>query len=78
MTTMTEPRPTIFELLTTYHRSLEDMKSWLDEAGLSAVERAGIADAWQSDMNAWFRANGYCFACNRTLSRCRCADPDEV
>ncbi|UCF68248.1 MAG: hypothetical protein JSV80_02800 [Acidobacteriota bacterium] len=64
---------TIFELLTAYHRSLDAMKQWLDEAGLSDVERISIADAWQAEMTDWFREQGYCFACNRPLRRCGCA-----
>ena len=65
---------TIFDLLTAYHRSLENMKAWLAEAGLDPDERAAIADAWQEDMVAWFREHGYCFVCHRPLERCRCAD----
>ncbi len=66
----------IFDLLSTYHRSLDNMKRWLQESDLDEVERIGIADAWQSEMNEWFRDHGYCFACNRPLVRCSCA-PDE-
>jgi hypothetical protein len=62
----------IFELLSAYHRSLETMKAWLDEAELAEAERMGIADAWQAEMSAWFRSNGFCFACNRPLDRCSC------
>ena len=64
--------PTIFELLTAYHRSLENMKAWLAEADLDPLERAAIADAWQEEMVAWFREHGYCFVCHRPLARCRC------
>ncbi|GEM_PF-2377194 len=63
---------TIFDLLSSYHRSLENMKAWLDEANLSSEERIGIADAWQEEAFAWFHSHGYCFACNRNLQRCRC------
>lgn len=65
-------RQSIFELLSAYHRSLDSMRVWLDEADLSEVERIGIADAWQSEMRDWFRVHGYCFGCNRPLARCRC------
>ncbi|RMG43155.1 MAG: hypothetical protein D6718_12855 [Acidobacteria bacterium] len=63
---------TIFDLLTAYHRSLETMRAWLDEADMTDVERAGIADAWQAEMAEWFRRHGYCFGCNRPLARCSC------
>lgn len=63
---------TIFDLLQDYHRSLRNMHAWLDEAGLDEVERVGIADAWQAEMRAWFRAHGFCFGCNRPLERCDC------
>ena len=66
------PKRSIFELLSTYHRSLENMKTWLDAAGFSEVERIGLADAWQAEMTAWFREQGYCFACNKPLRRCTC------
>lgn len=72
------PRPAgpakIFELLRAYHTSLETMRLWLDAAELSDDERIGIADAWQSEMKALFRESGFCFACNRSLDRCVCAD----
>ncbi|MDQ7008215.1 MAG: hypothetical protein Q9Q40_13400 [Acidobacteriota bacterium] len=63
---------TIFDLLTAYHRSLENMAAWLDEAGFEEVERMGIVDAWQAEMTEWFRSKGYCFACNRRLELCHC------
>ncbi len=63
---------TIFELLTEYHRRLDVMKATLDRSGCDAVERIGIADAFQSDMQEWFQENGFCFACNRALTRCCC------
>ncbi len=66
-------RPTIFELLSGYRRSFEAMQAWLDEAGLAADERAGIADAWQAEMEAWFRERGYCFVCHRPVERCSCS-----
>ncbi|NJN64441.1 MAG: hypothetical protein HC882_05885 [Acidobacteria bacterium] len=71
------PPKTIFDLLTTYHRSLDNMKRWLEESDLDEIERIGIADAWQGEMHAWFRANGYCFACNRALERCTCEPLNE-
>jgi hypothetical protein len=64
---------TIFDLLTAYHASLDNMRNWLREAELSELERVAIADAWQSEMREWFRSNGHCFACNRALERCGCA-----
>ena len=66
-------RPTIFELLSSYRRSFEAMRAWLDESGLAAHERAGIADAWQAEMEAWFRDHGYCFVCHHPLGRCTCS-----
>lgn len=65
----------IFDLLTAYHHSLENMKAWLSEASFTDVERIGIIDAWQEEMREYFAVHGYCFACNRTLSRCRCEEP---
>ncbi len=70
----TVAKPTIFELLTAYHQSLDNMKAWLEEADLDEVARMGIADAWQAEMTASFEAQGYCFACNRELDRCTCSD----
>jgi hypothetical protein len=69
----TEQAPTIFDLLQAYHRSLENMRGWLAEVTLSELERIALADAWQEEMRAWFRENGYCFGCNREISRCHCA-----
>ena len=69
---------TIFELLTAYHRSLDNMKSWLSDAPLSRVERIGIIDAWQDEMREFFEQNGHCFGCNRRLDRCQCAEPVAV
>jgi hypothetical protein len=70
MTTMT-----IFQLLSEYHRRLDDMKERLDDDEIGEVERIGIADAWQAEMDEWFRSHGYCFACNRSLARCACGEP---
>ncbi|RMF73094.1 MAG: hypothetical protein D6738_09700 [Acidobacteria bacterium] len=64
--------PPIFALLARYRRSFEAMRAWLDEADLPLDERAGIADAWQAEMVAWFRENGVCLACHRPLDRCSC------
>jgi len=69
-----EPK-SIFELLSAYHRSLENMKAWLHEASLSEVERIGIIDAWQDEMREFFALHGYCFGCNRCLDRCDCEEP---
>lgn len=68
----TQGEESIFDLLTAYHRSLENMKAWLDEAGFDEVERMGIVDAWQAEMSEWFRSKGYCFACNRRVEHCHC------
>jgi hypothetical protein len=65
-------RPTIFELLSEYQRSLESMELWLATADLTESERIGIADAWQQEMAEWFRNHGFCFGCNRPLDRCAC------
>ena len=71
-----QTKPSIFELLTAYHQSLENMKAWLDEAGFDEVERIGIVDAWMAEMSAWFESQGYCFACNRELDRCDCVEDE--
>lgn len=69
---------TIFDLLSAYHRSLDNMRAWLDEAEFDEVERMGIVDAWQAEMMEWFRSHGYCFGCNKALQRCGCSeDPNE-
>ncbi len=51
------------------------MKGWLGESGLAESERMGVVDAWQQEMLDYFRENGFCFACNRPLARCRCEEP---
>jgi hypothetical protein len=66
---------TIFEVLSDYHRSLDNMRGWLDEAPLGETERMGVVDAWQQEMLDYFQSHGYCFACNRPLGRCRCDEP---
>ena len=64
----------IFQLLTEYHTSLENMRSWLHDSTLDEVERMGIIDAWQEEMKQYFQKHGFCFACNRPLGRCRCEE----
>jgi hypothetical protein len=64
----------IFQLLTEYHTSLDNMRSWLHDSTLDEVERMGIIDAWQEEMKQYFKKHGFCFACNRPLLRCRCAE----
>ena len=71
-------QPTIFDLLTAYHQSLDNMKAWLDEAGFDEIERIGIADAWMAEMSAWFESQGYCFACNKELARCECVEDEHA
>lgn len=66
---------TIFEVLSDYHRSLDNMRNWIRDLPLPQEEWMGMVDAWQQEMEAYFRRNGYCFACNRPLDRCRCEDP---
>lgn len=68
-----EPR-SIFQLLSAYHQSLENMRSWLAEADLNDLERIAIVDAWQDEMKQWFSENGYCFACSKPLGRCSCRE----
>ena len=67
---------TIFEIRRAYHDSLSNMRSWLTDTrvagGLTTLDRLSIIDAWQQEMVEFFERNGYCFACNRRLSRCRC------
>jgi hypothetical protein len=67
---------TIFEIRRAYHDSLGNMRSWLTDTrvsgGLTTLDRLSIIDAWQQEMVEFFERNGYCFACNRRLSRCRC------
>src|SRR6185503_17512942 len=64
----------IFQLLSEYHTSLDNMRSWLHDSTLDEVERMGIIDAWQEEMKQYFQKHGFCFACNRPLGRCRCAE----
>lgn len=66
----------IFEIRRAYHDSLDNMRGWLGDAAvsgsLSSLDRLSIIDAWQQEMVEFFERNGYCFACNRRLGRCRC------
>lgn len=71
----------IFELRTAYHNSLANMRVWLGDTSLSGqltvLDRLSILDAWQQEMTEFFERNGYCFACNRRLPRCECAESVE-
>ena len=64
----------IFQLLTEYHTSLDNMRSWLHDSTLDEVERMGIIDAWQEEMKQYFKKHGFCFACNRPIPRCQCPE----
>jgi hypothetical protein len=52
------------------------MRGWLGDDVLSrqltVLDRLSILDAWHQEMVEFFEKHGHCFACNRTLSRCRC------
>ena len=67
---------TIFHLRRAYHDSLSNMRGWLLDTSLSdrltVLDRLSIIDAWQQEMVEFFTRNGYCFACNRRVSRCTC------
>ena len=67
---------TIFDLRRAYHDSLSNIRGWFGDSTLSGrltvLDRLSILDAWQQEMMEFFERNGYCFACNRRLSRCRC------
>ncbi len=65
----------IFELLSTYNRSRENIRLLLDLSGMSDFEKVGFVDAWQDEMVDFFAHHGYCFACNRHLDRCECEEP---
>ncbi len=65
----------IFELLRIYHQSRENIRLLLEMSGMADYERMGFIDAWQEEMADFFARNGYCFACNRLLVRCECAEP---
>lgn len=67
---------TIFELRQAYHESLSNMRGWLGDHALSGrltvLDRLSILDAWQQEMIEFFENHGFCFSCNRRISRCRC------
>jgi len=42
---------------------------------MADYEKMGFIDAWQEEMAEFFARHGYCFACNRVLERCECAEP---
>ncbi len=65
----------IFELLRVYHQSRENIRILLEMSSMSDYERMGFIDAWQEEMADFFAKNGFCFACNRLLARCDCAEP---
>lgn len=69
-------RMSIFELRRAYHDSLSNIRGWFGDTNVSGrlttLDRLSILDAWQQEMVEFFEKNGYCFACNRRLSRCRC------
>jgi len=69
-------RMTIFQLRRAYHDSLSNMRGWLLDTTLSgqltALDRLSIIDAWQQEMVEFFVDNGYCFSCNKRLTRCSC------
>jgi hypothetical protein len=71
----TAGRRKIFELLRTYHESRENIRLLLDMSHMADYEKIGFIDAWQEEMAEFFASNGYCFACNRRLERCACAEP---
>jgi hypothetical protein len=65
----------IFELLRIYHRSRENIRLLLEMSDMADYEKMGFIDAWQEEMADYFARHGYCFACNRELARCDCAEP---
>ena len=65
----------IFELLRIYHQSRENIRLLLEMSHMADYEKIGFIDAWQEEMAEFFARNGYCFACNRLLDRCECAEP---
>ena len=65
----------IFELLRVYHQSRENIRILLEMSSMSDYERMGFIDAWQEEMADFFAGHGFCFACNRLLARCDCAEP---
>ena len=69
------PMKTTRELVLIYRRSFENMREWLQDSPLRADERLGIIDAWQEELRRFYRENGHCFACDRTLDTCTCVEP---
>jgi len=69
------PQLKIFELLQVYHRSRENIRLLIGISPMTDYEKVGFIDAWQEEMADYFGRNGYCFACNRLLDRCRCEEP---
>ena len=65
----------IFDLLRAYHRSRENIRLLIDLSAMTDYEKMGFIDAWQEEMADYFARHGYCFACNRPLDRCDCAEP---
>jgi hypothetical protein len=65
----------IFDLLRVYHESRENIRLLIEMSGMSDYEKVGFIDAWQEEMADYFASHGYCFACNRLLSRCACEEP---
>ncbi len=65
----------IFELLRVYHQSRENIRLLLEMSDMADYEKMGFIDAWQEEMADFFARNGFCFACNRPLQRCECAEP---
>ena len=68
-------RRRIFELLRLYHQSRENVRLLVEMSGMADFEKLGFIDAWQEEMAEYFERNGYCFACNRPIARCRCEEP---
>ncbi len=65
----------IFELLRTYHESRENIRLLIEVSSMTDYEKVGFIDAWQEEMADYFATHGYCFACNRLLTRCACEEP---
>lgn len=71
---MPDPKSTE-ELMRIYRRSLENMKEWLQDSSLRFDEKLGIIDAWLEELREFYRVNGHCFACEKPLDHCTCAEP---
>jgi hypothetical protein len=65
----------IFDLLRAYHESRENIRLLLEMSDMADYEKMGFIDAWQEEMADFFALHGFCFACNRKLDRCGCAEP---